>query len=153
MDFNVINNTFNDLFEADLKVYLSYASVVFWVSLVCFFVTLCAALAAIYYLPHDHFLPRANTSTLDRKKQWLFKLLLAPLKNILGLCLLCIGLVLLILPGQGLVTILMAILLIDLPGKDILKNQLIANSQVRRSLNWLRSILGKPPFAFQKDVR
>lgn len=153
MDLTIFNHDIFGPLKTQFEGFLPYASVVFWVSLVCFLVTLFAALATVYYLPHDHFLLRPQESMNSRKKKWLFKILIAPLKNALGLCLLCIGLVLLVLPGQGLVTILMALLLLDMPGKDTFKAQLIANIQVRRSLNWLRSVLGKAPFAFQNDNR
>jgi hypothetical protein len=70
-------------------------------------------------------------------------------RNILGFVLLLAGLAMLFLPGQGLLTILISILLLSLPGKDRLINRLTSLDSVRRSLDWLRRKKGKVPFIWQ----
>jgi len=68
------------------------------------------------------------------------------LKNVLGLFLACAGLAMLFLPGQGLITLLIAVTLLEFPGKARLERRLIANDSVHAALNWIRKRAGKEPF-------
>jgi len=45
---------------------------------------------------------------------------------------------LLVLPGQGLLTILLGIIMIDFPGKYHLQRWCISRESVLHSMNWLR---------------
>ena len=69
-------------------------------------------------------------------------------KIIFGLFLFICGLAMLVLPGQGLITMLIGLSLIPFPGKHKLENKLLARKSVRSSLNWIRSKAKKPPFIF-----
>lgn len=75
------------------------------------------------------------------------------LKIILGLCMLVFGFALLVLPGQGLITILIALSLLPFPGKSKIEKNLLSRSSVRSSLNWIRIKASKEPFIFDnKDL-
>lgn len=143
-----MNDAFTGIFGSDLTLYLPYVTIIFYLSIFCFLATLTSAILIVYYLPHDHFIPTRKAAELNGKSSVFFRIIIMPIKNILGICLLLLGLLLLVLPGQGLITILIAVLLLDFPGKQALKFKLVANMQVRRSLNWMRVVLGKDPFAF-----
>ena len=69
-------------------------------------------------------------------------------KIIFGLVLFICGLAMLVLPGQGLITMLIGLSLIPFPGKHKLENKLLARKSVRSSLNWIRIKAKKPPFIF-----
>ena len=69
-------------------------------------------------------------------------------KIMVGLFLLICGLVMLILPGQGLLTMLMGLSLMPFPGKNKLEQTIIARKSVRYSLNWIRMKANKKPFIF-----
>ncbi|MCM2375182.1 PGPGW domain-containing protein [Aporhodopirellula aestuarii] len=73
-------------------------------------------------------------------------LTLLALKNTLGVFLLVIGISMLVLPGQGLLTILIGLSLLDFPGKYRLERYLVTRPPVFKSLNWLRQRAGNPPF-------
>ncbi len=73
-------------------------------------------------------------------------LLLGLLKNIVGALLLALGVVMLVTPGQGLLTILVGLLLMNFPGKYRLERWLVQRPGVLKSLNWLRKRRGVPPF-------
>src|SRR5512140_3149386 len=45
---------------------------------------------------------------------------------------------LLVLPGQGILTIVIGILLLDFPGKRELERRVVARPAILRSINWLR---------------
>lgn len=70
------------------------------------------------------------------------------IKIIMGVFLLLCGIVMLILPGQGLLTILIGLSLIPFPGKKKLEQNILARKSVRYSLNWIRIKSKKEPFIF-----
>ena len=70
-------------------------------------------------------------------------------KIIAGICLLMLGIVMLVLPGQGLITILIGLSLLPFPGKHRLEQYILARHSVRVSLNWIRDKAEKPPFIFE----
>lgn len=68
-------------------------------------------------------------------------------KNILGVMLIILGIIMSLpgVPGQGLLTILLGIMLVDFPGKDRLERKLLHRPAVRNSIDKLRARFGKPP--------
>ena len=67
------------------------------------------------------------------------------LKNLLGAVLLLAGLVMLLTPGQGLLTVFMGLLLLNFPGKRKLELKLIRQPGVFRAINWIRARAGREP--------
>lgn len=79
----------------------------------------------------------------DRNR--LVRLALAVAKNALGGILMIAGLAMLVLPGQGLLTLLVGFLLIDFPGKYGLEKWLIRRRYILGPINWLRMRRNRPP--------
>lgn len=73
------------------------------------------------------------------------RLLRRILKNVLGWILLLAGLAMLLLPGQGLLTIALGVGLVDFPGKRKLQIRIVKLGKVHRSINWIRKKADKPP--------
>ena len=73
-------------------------------------------------------------------------------KNLLGAAIVVLGVALSIpgIPGQGLLTILVGLVLLDIPGKRRLVRMLARRPFIQRSINGLRARFGKPPMAFEK---
>jgi hypothetical protein len=69
------------------------------------------------------------------------------LKNALGIALIALGFLLSLpgIPGQGLLTILLGVMLLDFPGKRRLERRLIGMPRVLDRVNRLRVRFGKPP--------
>ena len=67
------------------------------------------------------------------------------LKNTLGAVLLVAGLAMLVLPGQGILTMLVALSLLEFPGKRRLELRLIRQRLVLGPVNWIREKAGRPP--------
>ena len=67
-------------------------------------------------------------------------------KNILGILLVALGILLSIpgVPGQGVLTILLGIMLLDFPGKRRLEHKLVSRPKVLKAINGLRHRFGKP---------
>jgi hypothetical protein len=73
-------------------------------------------------------------------------LLVMALKNLLGLLLVLAGVLLLFLPGQGLLTLIIGLTIMNYPGKFRLERWLVRRPRVLPALNWLRARFGAPPF-------
>lgn len=75
-----------------------------------------------------------------------FTLPLLLVRNILGLLLLLSGIGMLFLPGQGVITIVIAIGIMSFPYKQRLLFNLTRPTSVQQSLNWLRKKTRKAHF-------
>lgn len=69
------------------------------------------------------------------------------LKNILGFFLICLGIVLSLpgVPGQGLLTILLGLIMLDIPGKRPFEAKIIQRPAILAAINNLRAKYNKPP--------
>lgn len=66
------------------------------------------------------------------------------IKNALGGLLLLAGIAMMVLPGQGVITVLVALSLLEFPGKRALELRLIRQLPVSRAVNWIRARAGRP---------
>jgi hypothetical protein len=66
-------------------------------------------------------------------------------RNLLGGILVLIGVLMLVLPGQGLLTILIGIMLMDIPGKYRISRWIVMHPPVLQSMNWIRRRAGREP--------
>lgn len=66
-------------------------------------------------------------------------------RNVLGVVLILAGIAMLLLPGQGVLTILLGFLALDYPGKRRLELKLLRRRRVLRLLNWMRRRAHKEP--------
>jgi len=72
-------------------------------------------------------------------------------KNVAGVVLILLGLVMALpgIPGQGILTIIVGITLIDFPGKRALECRLIGRPSILRSINRLRARFDRPPLQME----
>ncbi len=66
-------------------------------------------------------------------------------KNLVGVLLLLGGVAMLVLPGQGLLTLFAGFVLIDFPRKYALERWLVRRRCVNRPINWMRRKRGREP--------
>src|ERR1700730_12479305 len=68
-------------------------------------------------------------------------------KNLLGTVLVLLGILMSIpgVPGQGILTILLGVMLLDLPGKRQLEHKLVSRPMILEKINRLRHRFSKPP--------
>ncbi|WLE98473.1 MAG: PGPGW domain-containing protein [Candidatus Electrothrix communis] len=100
----------------------------------------------------DYFI-RHHQEVIERHKRHpVFAVLIFLFRNILGLCLLIAGIAMLVLPGQGILTMVLGFSVMDFPGKHRLTDRLIANQKIQRSLNWIRHKGGKEDLLFSSEV-
>ncbi len=69
------------------------------------------------------------------------------MKNMVGAVLVLLGVVMSLpgVPGQGILTILLGLMLLDLPGKRRWEQKLVRRPRVLQTINQLRERFGKPP--------
>lgn len=114
--------------------------------LVTFALSLAVVAVLLVRLPATYFLDRHDRGLwIDQHPavRW-FGIVL---KNMLGVALIALGALLALpgVPGQGLLTILLGVMLLDFPGKRGLERRLVGAPQVRDRVNSLRARFGKPP--------
>ncbi len=96
-------------------------------------------------IPSDYFAHGRFHKKMWADHHWVLRVILLIGKNLLGYVLVVAGIVMLVLPGQGILTILAGIMLLDFPGKYRLERWIVARPQVLRTLNWLRRRAGRSP--------
>lgn len=110
-------------------------------SLGLFLISLLIFPLIIIYLPHDYFVrPTPAIMTLNP-----LRLVLRVLKNVFGVFLLIAGVLMLFLPGQGLLSIFLGISLINFPGKRALELRFLRLARVRRTIEWMRCKADRKP--------
>lgn len=100
-------------------------------------------------IPEDYFVnPERRTLHPTTSLRGLLRTLI---KNLFGLILFVLGLVMLVTPGQGLLTIFVALMTLDYPGKYSLERWLFSKPSVRNGINWLRGKAGAKPLMTSPD--
>ena len=96
-------------------------------------------------IPSDHFM-REERSSLPfvARGSWVQQVGRV-LRNLLGVVLICLGLAMLVLPGQGVLTLLIGLICVDFPGKRRFERWLVSRPAVARGINRLRRRAGRPP--------
>ncbi|MHC4875440.1 MAG: FMN-binding protein [Planctomycetota bacterium] len=95
-------------------------------------------------IPEDYFLTQRRPRTRFRQHHPAVALTLRIFKNLFGAVFLLAGLAMIVLPGQGLLTILAGVLLLEFPGKRHLERALIRRHSVLKAVNWIRRRRGRP---------
>ena len=96
-------------------------------------------------LPEDYFVGNQRQQSEWKRRYPLMSILVTLGKNLLGYVLIAGGILMLFLPGQGVLTIVVGILLIDYPGKYKLEKKLAKTPAIFKGLNWLRAKANTPP--------
>mgnify|MGYP003390019764 CR=1 FL=1 len=112
--------------------------------LVSFFVSIFIVAVVIVKLPSNYFSSHYQQDFLPNAS-WVTRWGVTIIKNIVGLILVIAGIVMLIGPGQGVLTILIGLMMMDIPGKRPLEARIIKRPTVLAAANSLRERYGKPP--------
>jgi hypothetical protein len=72
-------------------------------------------------------------------------------KNLLGIVFIVAGLIMLLLPGQGVLTILIGLTLMNFPGKHALERWIVRQPAVLRAINWIRAKAHQPALEFPAE--
>ncbi|MBN2232173.1 MAG: hypothetical protein JW781_05055 [Deltaproteobacteria bacterium] len=122
-----------------------HSTLLWWLgslSLVTFVASLIFIPLLVAWMPADYF-TRKRPYYRGRHPLVHWAILIA--KNLFGALFLLTGLAMLFLPGQGLITIVIALTLLNFPGKRRLECRLIRRPGINRAINWIRARKGRPP--------
>lgn len=119
------------------------------VSVMSFIVSILFCTLVIAYLPSDYFLPTGGSS---RIKHPVLRIGLKCLKNLFAIVLVVVGIIQLLLPGQGVLTILIGIIISDLPGKRRVERRIIQLPAILATANGIRSRFKRPLFVVDESV-
>ncbi len=114
-------------------------------SAITFFGTMIAIPVLVANIPADYFVGKQRHLSRSRQLHPVLYLVLLILKNLAGSILILAGIAMLVLPGQGLLTILIGITLTNFPGKFNLERKLVFRHSIFSSINWIRRRAGKEP--------
>lgn len=134
----------NELAGGQLEFWLAVIGVG---SVVLFIGSMFVAVYMLLRLPQNYFLYE------QRSGQWqnlhpLAWLSLKVVRNGAGIVVIAAGIAMLVLPGQGVLTIVVGLSLIDMPFKRRVLQYLLKDRHVRGTLNWIRRRFHRPPFKF-----
>jgi hypothetical protein len=125
-----------------------YETMIWWMmglSIITFISTLVAVPLMIVRIPSDYFSHDRRNRKLWANRHPIIRTFLLTVKNLLGYFLIAIGAVMLVIPGQGMLTILIGVIFLDLPGKYKVERWVVMRPAILRSINWLRNRSGKAP--------
>jgi len=97
----------------------------------------------ISIIPHNYFVDKKRVSLIKMKNPLMW-LPIIIIKNSIGLVLILFGILMLILPGQGVLTIITGLIFLYYPGKFRFERSLVRNKLILNSMNWIRRKLDKP---------
>jgi hypothetical protein len=109
-----------------------------------FVVAILLSVIGIVYLPRDYFSSGYKPFSHKISNPFLRRLYLA-VKNVVGVVIILTGMAFLVLPGQGILTIVIGLSLTDFPGKHKAVSYFTRRDPLLRSANWLRRKAGKRP--------
>lgn len=114
--------------------------------LASFFINLGIVSFILVKLPADHFSKSRKTKFWAGPRPAIHAAKVIG-KNIGGLLLVALGIVLSLpgVPGQGLLTVLLGVMLLDFPGRERLEQKLLSKPSIVNTINRLRERFKKPP--------
>jgi len=124
----------------------NYKKFIFWlgsISAVIFIFSLLSIKWLVALIPSDYFMKKEDSKfKIKYPFLWVISLLI---KNVLGYSLIIGGIFMLVLPGQGIFTIMVGLMLSNYPGKYEIERRFIAIPRVLKGINWLREKSNQPP--------
>lgn len=125
----------------------------FSLSLIVFLASLLVVPWIVVRLPADYFTIAKATRNQERESvsepAWrrhpVLRMMLMVAKNFFGAILFFAGLAMLVLPGQGLLTLFVSLMLLDFPGKKRLERAIVSRPAILKPINWVRARKHRPP--------
>lgn len=140
----------NPIWQAAQSWFAQHREAVFWIGagsgLICV-LSMATVPWIVARLPEDY-LVRLEAPVAVGNPHWLRSLL----RNLGGWMLLVLGVLLVPLPGPGMLVILLALGLVDFPGKRPLVGSILRRPAVLRSINWLRRRARRPEMVLLNRV-
>ena len=103
--------------------------------------------AVVLWLPSDYFVRDIADADISWRRHTVLRMTVRILKNALGWCMVPLGIfmALPLVPGPGLVFILIGISLLDFPGKRRMEERMLTYPPVLHAVNRMRHRFGRSP--------
>lgn len=124
------------------------ATLLWWLtafSAVTFVGSLLLVPAVVVRIPPDYFAGRERKPSAWAGRHPVVRGLIFVARNLAGPLLILAGIAMLVLPGQGVLTIVFGLVVMEFPGKYRLELWMISRRRVLGAINWLRRIRGREP--------
>ena len=131
--FDVLNNYKNEFI------------ILAWFSVCLLVISIAVIPWIIIKIPQDYFHERYRVRVAKQSNHPLIAQFFTGLKNVIGFIFVVLGILMLVLPGQGILTILMGLFMMNFPGKYRLERRIVSAPKVLQSLNFIRAKANKPP--------
>ena len=134
------------LLNSLLEIFESHRSLIIWFGSISLFIFLFSLLTIkwlVALIPEDYFINRKISKVRSNNPALWYIVLIV--KNMIGYSLVLGGIMMLVLPGQGVFTIIIGLMLSNYPGKYAIEKKFIAIPSILKSINWLRNKSNKPP--------
>ncbi len=105
----------------------------------------------IVRLPADFFIRDERAIPYLTAGHPAFRVFLIAAKNVLGITFIIAGVVMLVIPGQGILTIIVGLMLTSFPGKRRIVHWIVSKKAVIRGINALRRRAGREPVKLSPD--
>ena len=120
-------------------------------SVLTFFGSLLIIPWIIARIPADYFQYEKRNPAYSQSSSPILSKTLNLLKNLLGCLFILAGLGMLFLPGQGLLTVLIGMMMMNFPGKYRLEKKILCRPSVLRAINWIRTRSKHPPLTVSQN--
>ena len=133
-------------FNSLIEIFNIYKDLILWFGSISLFVFLFSLLSLkwlVSLIPEDYFINKKDSKI--KTNNILIWYIVLIFKNLIGYSLILGGIIMLVLPGQGLFTIIIGLMMSNYPGKYFIEKKFIAIPTVLKSINWLRRKSNKPP--------
>jgi hypothetical protein len=125
----------------------AHDGVLWWLgalSLVTFVMSLILIPWLVVRIPADYFVRGRHQRQRSPRQHPVLRVFGLIVKNLFGVVFVVAGLIMLLLPGQGVLTILIGLSLMNFPGKQALERRIVQQPAVLRAINWMRAKAHRP---------
>jgi E3 ubiquitin-protein ligase DOA10 len=132
----------------------AHDAVLWWLgalSLLTFVGTLILIPLLVVRIPADYFRRDRHPPQSRPRQHVVLRVCGLIVKNLLGIVFIVAGLIMLLLPGQGVLTILIGLTLMNFPGKHALERWIVRQPAVLRAINWIRAKAHQPALEFPAE--
>jgi len=134
------------IFEQLSQQIIYYKSYIFWLGAISFAIFIFSLMSIkwlVSLIPSDYFINKKPSKFKSKYPvMWLVSMII---KNLIGYVLIIGGILMLVLPGQGLFTIFIGLMMSNYPGKYFIERKFIAIPSVLKTINWLRKRSNQEP--------
>lgn len=130
-------------------------SILLWtlsaISVIAFIGTLVIIPYFIIRIPEDYLIRKNRRNEKPFAQEPRMRVMYLIFKNLLGIILVVVGLIMFVIPGQGVITMLIGIMLMNFPGKHTMAIAIVRQPAIFKSINWTRAKAFYPPLILPSE--